>query len=149
MTICSKCGKEITTNSPHFTGYGVDSDGNKFCYTCCAENDKDYMRDHDRTTLYLYHNNLTDQNELDRPEWEVINWPGTLRFKAYVRTTIKKHTIWRIRHDVWFQDNLGFWWYGRNQGDNDLVHCKRLKYKPDFLYVKNTPNEGYTDENLS
>jgi len=135
---CSKCHKECKTDNPHFTGYSKDDEGNILCYACCGELDRAYMRDHDRITLYLTYHNLTDQIELNLPRFEVTNWPGTLRYAAHVSTTIKKYTTWRIRHDVWFEDETGVWWYGRHQGENnELVYCKRLKWKPDFLYGKN------------
>jgi hypothetical protein len=50
-----------------------------------------------------------------------------------VQTTIARHTTWRIRHDVWFIGPDGDHWYGRQQGDNDLVYCRRLKHKSPHL----------------
>lgn len=133
MIHCDRCQKPIATSNPIFAGYGIDPSGRRYCYACCGDMDRESLKVDSRAILYLHHNNLTDQHELDRPAWEIINWPGTLRMPAHVHTTIARHTIWQIRHDVWFVGPDGDHWYGRQQGDNDLVYCRRLKHQSPHL----------------
>lgn len=102
-SICKYCHQETSE-------YGLDADQGAVCYPCCALQDQEYMKTHDKIVLYIEHNDPTKQNESDRPEWAVINWPGSLRIVAKVSTTIKDYTIWRIRHDVWFTDSTGQKW---------------------------------------
>lgn len=132
FAVCECCKKEIhpTTRS---SGFGTRDD-HVLCYDCCADLDRLELLIENTAVLYLQHNNLTDQHELNRPEWEVTNWPGTLRFRATVRTTIKPHTLWHIRHDVWFVGPDGRHWYGRQQGDNDLVYCRKLIHQKEELH---------------
>jgi hypothetical protein len=120
--ICKYCYQETSE-------YGLDADQSAVCYPCCAQQDQEFMKTHDKIVLYLEYNDLVDQNELNRPEWAVTNWPSSLRIKAKVWTRINPNTIWRIRHEVYFTDSTGQKWYGCHQGDNnDLVYCRKLKH---------------------
>ena len=122
---CSKCRKWIPTPAETLktgtggVGYARDPETRrKTCYLCCAEVDRQYMRDHGKVTLYL-----TGSRE---EGFKVSNWPGTLVFsRVYVRKG--QHNIARTRWDVWFNFE-GFEWYGVQYGENtQLVHCKRTK----------------------
>mgnify|MGYP001585913842 CR=1 FL=1 len=97
------------------TGYGIDSQGKKICYACCAEQDKAAMRTGNRITLYL--------NPVNR---NVTNWPGSLRIVGeYVREG--KHNFAGKRYDVWFTVE-GSRWHGVRYGDfTELCHCRKLK----------------------
>lgn len=110
---CSVCGLAKTHESDVSTGYGTDREGNKVCFACCAEQDKAYMRENGRITLYLSGNKVT-------------NWPNTLELP----TTYQRkgyHNIARTRVDVWFNFE-GAKWHGTQYGDNSqLCHCKRIK----------------------
>lgn len=120
---CQQCGRLlpiIPKGKAGGTGYATDSEGRKVCYACCAEQDKTYMRDHDKTTLYLS-KDTSDQ-------WKVTNWPGSLTIKPdYVKRS-KGYGFGREydRHDVWFTFQ-GDRWHGINQGDNQLLRCRKLK----------------------
>lgn len=114
MNNCFVCGKEIVKPS----GYGVDTNGNKVCYPCCAEQDKQYMRDHGRITLYL---TMDGQGK-----YKVTNWPGSVIFSA---SCVKRssHNIARYRYDTWFVFE-GYYWHAVQYGDNtQIAHCKRTK----------------------
>ena len=120
MYTCSRCNKEIqnTTQDQLGTGYGLDMDDNKICYTCCAMLDREHMGTHNKIVLYL---------SKEKFNWEVTNWPGTLKFKVHSLKS-GRHNIARTRIDVWFTDHNNREWWGVQYGENTmLVHCKKLK----------------------
>jgi hypothetical protein len=116
---CGVCGQTKTHDSKYTTGYGTKRDGTKVCYECCGKEDAEYMRTHDRITLYL-----TERKSYDS---EVGNWPGSLKFKAgYVKRG--SHNIAGTRRDVWFTGPDGSRWWGVQYGDNtQILHCRKLK----------------------
>jgi len=121
MEICTKCKKKIVKPADSCgTGYGIDKDNNKVCYACCAENDKEQMRQDGKTVLYL------SKSKDKVPVHQLTNWPGTLKISVnYMRTG--RHNIAGVRYDVWFWFE-GAHWHGIQYGDNtQLCHCKRLK----------------------
>ena len=114
---CDRCGVCHVYRS-WVTGYGSNSAGEKICYECCGELDRELMREKGKITLYLV-------SEFSR--WFVTNLPNTLRFRVK-KFHIGKHNIARTRHDVWFTDHEGNRWWGVSYGeDSQLCHCKRLK----------------------
>lgn len=130
MNTCHVCGKGIAQPDSFGTGYGTDSAGNKVCYACCAEQDKAWMLEHDRITLYLtdirrhrevrgFHNGEYSGN--------VTNWPGTLRYENR-NVKVGRHNIAGVRYDVWFVGPDKHVWHGITYGDNtQLCHCKRTQ----------------------
>jgi len=117
--VCRDC-KETKSINRDGTGYANDLEGNKICYACCGEEDKRFMREKGKNTLYLS-KNIVDQ-------WRVTNWPGTLEL---IPTYIKKgkHNIATTRTDVWFNFE-GSKWYGVNYGEtSQILHCRKLKAK--------------------
>lgn len=131
--ICSRCGKPIIP-SGNTGGYGKDNQGHVFCFACCGELDREELESKDRALLYLRHENITNNSGVTRSVWSVGNWPGTLKIPAVVGLShgrVGQYTF--PRRDVWFIGPDGDHWYGRNQGDNDLVYCRRLKHKQAWL----------------
>ena len=135
--ICSKCKKEKIIPSAKETcsvGYAVTIEG-KFkegelrCYECCAEIDKKQMIETGKITLYLSgkkHQNA-DSKVFAQDYYEISNWPGSLKFTAYLFKE-GKHNIARKRFDVWFQGPDRYLWHGIQYGDNtQICHCKRTK----------------------
>jgi len=118
--ICSQCLTRIETNEDSSgTGYGIDNNDNKICYACCAEQDKQYMRDNGRNTLYLTKGD-------NKYKYVVTNWPGSLILPVIASSNSK--TNWgHERTDVWFRFE-GYVWWGRNIGDSQIVHCRRTKH---------------------
>ena len=114
--ICD-CGHEPGPITGCGTGYGQDDKGKTKCYTCCAEEDKAYMREHGRITLYLAGT---------QAETELTNWPGS--FRIPIRRIVKGSHNWaRTRYDTWFTFE-GATWHGVQYGENtQLCHCKRIK----------------------
>jgi hypothetical protein len=112
------CGHMPSEHGAFTTGYATDNDGKKFCYACAAEQDKQWMREKGKITLYLVRN--------DSGKWEVINWPGSLRFSvSFFR--LGSHNIAGTRQDVWFKFE-GQQWHGIQYGENtQLCHCKRTR----------------------
>ena len=113
---CSKCKKEIDITEGSFTsGYGLDKDNNKICYSCCALDDIEYMKNNKKTYLYL---NTTDKT--------LSNWPGSLKIKLnHIR--IGRHNIAGKRYDTWFKF-AGKNWHGVTYGDNtQICHCSVVK----------------------
>lgn len=118
--VCNVCKKQIMKEKDSCsTGYAENDKKEKICYTCCAAEDIEYMKNNDRITLYL--------NSYDKT---VTNWPGTLKIPVkhgYIREG--RHNIARVRYDVWFS-YAGKQWHGVQYGDlTQLVHCKALKQK--------------------
>jgi hypothetical protein len=91
----------------------------RVCYTCCAEYDKEWMREHGRITLYL----TGDASDL-----KVTNWPGTLEFPCR-SWSAGKHNWGLARTDVWFAFEGQEWWGFHIGHNSDLVHCRRTKRK--------------------
>lgn len=116
------CGHEA---SPHTigTGYGTDERGHTACYACCADRELAAMRKTGRATLYLTGAGL---------HWEVINWPGSLRFKVWNgEPKIGRHNWAGRRYDAWFSvltDGAPELWHAVTYGDNtQIAHCRRVK----------------------
>ena len=114
--ICSSCLASIVKPTDTLAvGYGKNDNGEKVCYPCCAERDKEYMREHGKITLYL-------DDKVDT----VSNWPGSLRIKVIDRK-IGKHN-WNVeRTDVWFQFEGNMWWGVHYGSSHQLINCRRLK----------------------
>jgi hypothetical protein len=118
MTSCDVCGNEIVKPDSFTTGYGVDTEGRKVCYQCCAIRDREDMRNTGKAVLYL----ATD----DKGRYQVTNWPGSLKIGTG-RPRIGKHNWAGFRLDVWFAFE-GRVWHGTQYGGyTQLCHCKRTK----------------------
>lgn len=123
-TVCNVCHKWCN-------GYGLDSVNNPVCYECCAEGDKQTMRDTGKITLYL--SKTADYEELQqrlgnaKPSgWQVSNWPGSLVIPC-MKVNVGRHNIAGKRYDAYFIFE-GYIWHGVQYGDNtQLIHCKRTK----------------------
>jgi len=123
MIICCDCGHEIKPVDGCGTGYGIDKEGRKVCYACCAKRDRASMQENGRATLYLVAENGPTGAWRN---YVVTNWPGSLRFKVSV-SRVGRHNIGRSRTDVWFVGPDGAPWWGWNCGDNQILHCKRVR----------------------
>lgn len=118
------CGHEPSPHNEMTTGYGYDSEGHTFCYSCCAENDKKAMSESGKYVLYLVQDSAKD--EYPR-RFRVTNWPGSLQYKVtgYRRS---RHNWGGIRTDFWFKDYQGKEWHGYQIGQwNQIAYVKRLK----------------------
>lgn len=129
--ICSVCGetKPRPVDSVG-TGYGLNRDGAKVCYQCCAVQDMADMDSTGRAMLYLSKVFTSSDGAADpehkRYHWEVTNWPGSLRYRGWAQ--VGRHNWGLPRYDVWFKDHAGREWHGVTIGDNtELCHCRRLK----------------------
>ena len=121
--ICSCCNNEIPPSKYQFTtGYGIDREGNKVCYTCCGDNDRKRMVEDGAITLYLTNR---EKDGVKRPR--VVNWPGSLEFNVYLHKE-GRHNIAGKRRDVWFRGPDNHVWHGVQYGDmTEICHCKRTK----------------------
>lgn len=111
------CG-HMSTPTQLTVGYGIDADGKRHCYACCAVRDRAQMEEAGKATLYLV------EERGKRPE--ITNWPGSLRFPA---GPVRKgrHNIAGTRYDTWF-DGPGGTWHAVQYGENtQIAHCKRVK----------------------
>lgn len=127
---CSKCNEEIVQPQPGAItlGYGLGRDGAIVCYACCADTDRQSMRDTGAITLYLIQPSpiTIKSGRASTTGWEITNWPGSLVFAPYPSAQISQ-TNWGLqRIDVWFNFD-GFVWHGKNIGDSQLLHCRRTK----------------------
>lgn len=110
-------------------GYGTNKDGKRHCYACCGERDRTDMIASGRVTLYLIPREHKPADRADFVRYEVINWPGSLRFSVRISDIRHgRHNIAGTRTDVWFLGPDGATWHGVNYGENtDIVHCRRVK----------------------
>jgi hypothetical protein len=117
--ICVDCSDEHTE-------YGIDSNGDKVCYDCCAKRDCADMESTGRAVLYL----TVAGPSAAAPNCPVVtNWPGSLKFQVR-RKRIGNHNFAGCREDVWFNGPDGYVWHGVCYGHNtQLCHCKRTKEK--------------------
>lgn len=125
---CDRCGQDKTHNEPHTTGYGVNDAGQKVCFACCAEVDREQMIATGRACLYLTYTSPVVLRGNYKPigNATVSNWPGTLKISATFRKG--RHNIAGTRYDVWFTGPDGKSWHGVQYGENtQICHCRRMK----------------------
>lgn len=124
---CHQCEETKPVKTEGGTGYASDDAGYLICYSCCGKNDVEWMKDKGRITLYLVPSVKTAKSEIRYSvDGKVTNWPGTLEFKCWIRTS--RHNMARVRYDCWFDGPDGFVWHGVTCGDNtQICHCKRTK----------------------
>lgn len=126
------CGHAPSETTGLGTGYGVDSEGKKYCHDCCAARELTDIAATGKATLYLSRHEVLATNcgnsRNAHCTHKVTDWPGKLVF--YCGEPRKsRHNIARWRYDVWFRvPNDVFLWHGVQYGDNtQIVHCKRTK----------------------
>jgi len=119
--VCHVCKQTIRVTPGLTTGYGVDDDDNKICYSCCADQDREWMIAQGKIHLYLCPVKNSTLN------WTVKNWPGSLVFPVWAQKK-GRHNIAGTRYDVWFSGPDGHRWHGVQYGDQtQICHCKRTK----------------------
>ena len=115
-----ECGHAPSAHSEFTTGYGIDADGKRYCYACCAERDRADMTATGRATLYLVDSKTQGGSA-------VTNWPGSLVFECG-RVRVGRHNWAGKRYDVAFIGPDGHWWRGTQYGDmTQIAHCRRTK----------------------
>lgn len=127
------------------TGYGCDHVTHApVCYRCCAEREKQSMRDTGRACLYLCRSHdasilRTDARALYASDWTVADWPGELSIP--VRSIKRGAHNWRNvqRFDAWFIWE-GYVWHGVCLGDTQIIRCKRTRTE----WRKRSDGQGYT-----
>lgn len=128
---CSVCLKDLTHESDHTTGYGVNSDDQKVCFVCCGVTDREDMIKTGRAIMYITgdHDSFNPQERGVRfiPK-KITNWPETLSFD--VLSWSRGSHNWGIpRYDVWFKGPDDQVWYGVHMGNwTQLIHCRRTKH---------------------
>lgn len=118
--VCSDCG--VTKPIPEEGGTGYAQMGKQLiCYDCCAQRDIKYMHEHDKISLYL--------TRIEDGLWYVTNWPGTMKLRVTYLNESETAGFGNgmQRRDVRFIGPDAKLWYGRNQGNNQLVRCRRMK----------------------
>ena len=107
------------------TGYGQDSEGNTYCYSCCADRERTQMIETGRATLYLIPAKETAHS---RVHATVTDWPGYLRFPIIGTVRKGRHNMARVRYDFDFTGPDNAHWVGTQYGDNtQIAHCRRVK----------------------
>lgn len=145
---CDRCHEEIAApaKDSFTTGYGEMPNGDKHCFPCCADLDREHMIADGKITLYLTQSEDSDYlgtqdlrdyarllnshiyPQMSRKCHYVTNWPGSLRFKVVGGPGQGYHNMARYRYDVWFIGPDRHIWHGTQYGDNtQLCHCKRTK----------------------
>lgn len=121
MTELLDCGHPESEHLSCTRGYGIDSNGRRFCYACCHQQDLARMKITGQASAYLNGDGLT-----------VTNWPGW--------TLMKVHREWHTSAGgflsgvkitrVWAKDEEGNWWSGSGPGRGMYLRLKRLKHEP-------------------
>lgn len=144
---CQRCLQEIEPPSRDDScgsGYGINADGDKHCYPCCGDLDREYMISNGRMTLYLveglapYYDGVLDEwarlagaaiyPQPKRMAHYVTNWPNSLSFRTLSSPSRSRHNMARWRYDVHFIGPDGYIWHGYQCGDmTQICHCKRTK----------------------
>lgn len=145
--LCSVCGETKPLQHTGGTGYGTDPNtGARVCYACCATRDIASMQEDGRIDLYLSRHpdagtealvqdgrgRHYQQGTLPAADWQVTNWPGSLRFRVL---RIKRSTGYGFggsypRLDVWFAGpgpDGPYLWHAVNAGHHQIARCKRTK----------------------
>ncbi|MFA4973549.1 MAG: hypothetical protein WC683_13125 [bacterium] len=129
-TVCDECHKAIEVPEGSVTtGYGVDKEGRKVCFSCCAEHDKATMAEGQDPVLYLTEQKSPEGNGFLRRA-EVSNWPGSLKFPAVVVARSKQYTPSGGQYDrvtAHFRDHLGRPWRIEVRGDMQCGRSRLLK----------------------
>ena len=108
---CYKCDKEIDEH----VIIRESKTNREICFKCGDEIDKEFMKSNGKNVLYL--------SKIDS-KFYVTNC-ASLKLPVYYSRTSR--TNWGDkRTDVWFGFEGNVWW-GRNQGDNDILYCKKTK----------------------
>lgn len=127
---CSLCKKSYEVQTSGGTGYATTPDGWKICYVCCAELDKERLRRGEKLILYL---------TKSVAGWEIINWPGTLRFKPSSVVKQKQHVFNRhmtTRYDAWFCFEQS-WFHLKVIGDMDCGTARKLTERKAISKARN------------
>lgn len=127
---CYDCNHLKPIQTQGGTGYALftdDEEGTgpmyKVCYKCCAERDRQWMKDKGVISLYLQHK---DKESKHIPT-HVSNWPDTLSFRIRsFRTSWHNFAGSDGRTDVWFEFE-GYLWHGVCIGDMDITRCRQTK----------------------
>ena len=132
VDMCAMCKENVITGygyvpdppGEYYAGINLQA-GDKVCFFCCGEMDKLHMEKEGKISLYLVRREKA---------WYVINWPGSLEYRATVSVSKKGHysplSGYMERRDAHFRDEQGNMWWGRSIGQwTDIIHCKRLKSK--------------------
>ena len=113
-----ECGHHplLTAEDYLTTGYGIDKDGKRFCYACCADRDRAEMVRTGKAMLYLSGNTVS-------------NWPGSLKFVA---SYVKKSKGWGFGREYpietgYFTGPDGKPWSIHVRGDMQCGRARRLK----------------------
>lgn len=123
--ICATCHTAITPDTAT-PGYGIDPQGEKHCFACCAGRDKQAMITQGTYTLYLTTVIEGSPKQGLFTKCKVTNWPGTLVFQGICWTN--NHNWGLTRYNVRFVGPDQKVWYGVSIGDNtQLCHCRRTK----------------------
>jgi len=86
MDTCAICGKALIPSGVG-SGYGINGNGEKICYECCAKLDiaeLENLKHGEKICFYLTKNKAG--------QWEVTNWPASMR--------IKVDRFWEGRHNI-------------------------------------------------
>lgn len=130
--ICD-CGH---AESPHLDitrGFGTDRNGKTKCYTCCAEDDKQYLRENGQLTGYFVKKETP--NPFGSPgsvsQYAFVNWPSSFVLPArWVKKSWHNFAGKNGRTDfwVWFE---GKCYHGVQIGHfNQLATIRLLKKQP-------------------
>lgn len=120
---CHTCRRVLPRpKGPGGMGYGVEDQGRKHCYQCCALAEFDSMVQMGVGVLYL-----VDDSTIPGKTW-ATDWAGRLRFVVrYVKRSPHGGGFGCQRSDFWFTGPDGAEWHGINRGDMQIARVRRTK----------------------
>lgn len=114
------------------TGYATTSDNRRICYECAAVATRAHMLAEGRECLYVVYrprHDTTPAHAREGTGWFITDWPGVLEFPVFNVTISRGCGFGRSYRIVTgrFRGPAGELWTFRNQGDNQIARCRRLK----------------------
>ena len=110
---CKICGAEFVSNGCG-TGYGINENGEKICYSCCGKADAEKLEKDGILSGYFSDGFFT-------------NWPGTFKIKVQgVKKSWHNFAGRNGRRDFWLTYK-GQNYHGVNVGNNQCATIRRVK----------------------
>ena len=112
------CGHLVSPHSTFTTGYGIESDGTRHCYDCCATKDRDNMATAKDYVVYPNHDKRV-----------VTNWPGNTLGQILYTYPIGHNMRFccPTLHYYRIKATDGTEWYGKGSGNGMALRIHKAK----------------------
>jgi len=119
---CTVCHQNKVHESNFSTGYATNDKGEKICFDCCGDADKNYLLEHGKLSGYFSKNK--------DGKYHFTNWPGTFTLPVfYTRKSWHNFAGKDGRTDFWIKYN-GAEYHGVQIGhNNECATIRKTKNK--------------------